>query len=183
MKLHYFPLIFVYTIIGLNLFSYSNAETQDDLAGITQDIAHFKLKVGKIFGFFAKNRAEVEFEFATKNIYGVDGKPQNSNEKEELERMEQYFKDHMVEIFAIQNLNCTYKLDEIEKKYNKKIHNNTGVIEVEYTVVCDKDLNGSDVQINLNELKNIRAIRYIIKSNKTNRGYLLGHHGIIAIPR
>lgn len=182
MKLNFFP-IFILLFIGvLTGAMHSNAETHNNIIGINSNIANMNVQIGRFFGFFAKNRAEIEFEFATKNIYGVDGSPQTPTEKDELSRMEDYFKNHVPEMVGFKNLDCTYKLDEIDKKFRKKIHNNVGVIQVEYKIACSNNIPGHDLIVNLGSLKNIEAIRYTIESNKINHGYILGSQGEITIP-
>ena len=175
-----FPAIF---IAGTAMTLSSQAKINNNINGLTEDIAHFKVDVGHLFGYFAKNRASVEFEFATKNVYDINGKPQTSMQKEELDRMEDYFKHNVAEMFGFQNLNCTYKLDDISKKYRKKMHSNIGVIEIRYKVICDQELNGKEIVLNLSSLKDIKAIRYTIDAKKVNRGYILGDQGTILVPR
>jgi len=158
------------------------AETYSQTRGITSNIAHVKVSIGRFFGLFATDKANVEFEFATKNIYGVDGKPKNESQKEKLKRMEEYFKSNVAEMIAFSNINCTYRLDDINKKFRKKMHQNTGVIEVEYNIKCEKNLSGHSVQISLKRLKDIEGIRYQVAATKENSGFLLGNHGIVTIP-
>ncbi len=175
-----FPTILFSGIVSVQLPAV--AESQKNLTGLSSNIAHVNIDVGRIFGFFAKNRADVSFEFSTQNIYNANGKPRKTEEVEALIHFEDYLKNNMAEMFGFQNLNCTYKLDDINKKFRKKMHDNVGVVEVDYKIACDKDVPGHDFVVNLRELQNVQAIRYTVKTKKMIKGYILGNNGLIAIP-
>lgn len=174
MKKSYFMLLATY--FALNSAVGSADQSKKSIQSMSNTV-HVKIEMGSFFGLFAKNTGELKIEMALQNAYGFEGRPATDADKAEMQRVDDYLKNNPVEMVTFNDMNCTYKFDDIEKKFQKRMHNSTGTIKAKYGVKCEQILKGHEVLLNFTAFKNVEHIRIDVESARAIKKIIDGAQG------